>query len=632
MKKFYLLGLLAAGLAVNAQTQKQPQVSNQSVKATKTNHDITPASPVVNPAAHSKIGTTGKGLGKNSHWAVVGQTEFDRPTNASNYRRIIAYPDGKVSVIWPASSDGADASYLQRGTGYNHFNGTSWGPVTKSRIEAVRTGYPNFDYDAVSGTEIVLSHKATATNSGGLLFLKNGSIGGSNWTATDILDVTPASLPGILWPRSVISGDYMIVVASFTDSSATQPGRVIKSGVRSPQVYSRLNLRTNTWDTTNAVLPGYDSTRYYSGGGDNYAIDANGANVAILMGGLFDDLVLWKSGDNGATWTKNVLDSFPVPAFDFKRAVRHEITGELDTPNTTDGAVSVKLDNSGNAHCFWAVTRVSDADSTDNSFFSYPGQQRIAYWYEGRPDSVFSVGFPVEDPNDADETMTIGSVVEKRAQYASLGITTAPYVVNNGDTLYMAYQTRTDNDVDGQGVGFTDIYVVASVDNGVTWGEPLNLTGMLGPKIEQIFPSIAADCSSKLHITFTSSEFQGFLETTNNPTKVGPYNVFYYDIPVADVLSRSLTGVKEVNNLFTLTQNFPNPFSGTTTVPVKLNRASDVKISVVNLVGQTVYSNTFTNNAAGTNNFELNLSAKPGVYFYTVEAGDFKETSKMIVE
>ncbi|MES2691150.1 MAG: T9SS type A sorting domain-containing protein [Bacteroidota bacterium] len=632
MKKFYLLGLLAAGLAVNAQTQKQPAVSNQGVKATKTNHDITPASPVVNPAAGTKVGSTGKGLGKNSHWTVVGQTEFDRPTNASSYRRIIAYPDGKITVIWPASSDGPTTSYLQRGTGYNHFNGTSWGAVTKNRIEAVRTGYPNLDYDAVGGSEIVLSHKATATNSGGLQYLRNGSIGGTNWTALDILDTTPASLAGVLWPRSVVSGDYLHIFASFTDSSASQPGRVILGGVRTPQVYSRYNMRTNTFDAKNQLLPGYDSVRYYSGGGDNYAIDAKGSDIAILLGGLFDDLAIWKSADNGASWTKTVLDSFPVPRFDFKRAVRNEITGELDTPFTTDGALTVRLDNSGKAHCFWAVTKVSDKDSTDQSFFSYPGQQQIAYWYEGRPDSIVSVGKPVEDPNDDDEVLTIGSIIEDRAQYASLGITTAPYAVMSGDTIYVAYQTRTDNDVDGQGIGFTDIYVVSSVDNGATWSEPLNLTSMIGSGTEQIFPSIAADCRTKLHITFTSSEVQGFFDATDNPGKTGPYNVLYYDIPVSDVLSRTLTGVKEVNNLFSLNQNFPNPFNGTTTVPVKLNRASDVTISIVNIIGQTVYSNKFTNNAAGTNNFELNLNAKPGVYFYTVEAGDFKETRKMIVE
>ena len=85
--------------------------------------------------------------------------------------------------------------------------------------------------------------------------------------------------------------------------------------------------------------------------------------------------------------------------------------------------------------------------------------------------------------------------------------------------------------------------------------------------------------------------------------------------------------------MFSLEQNFPNPFDANTTVPVKLNRSSDVKISVVNMIGQTVYSNTFANSPAGVNNFDVNMaSAKAGIYFYTVEAGEFKVTRKFIVE
>ena len=85
--------------------------------------------------------------------------------------------------------------------------------------------------------------------------------------------------------------------------------------------------------------------------------------------------------------------------------------------------------------------------------------------------------------------------------------------------------------------------------------------------------------------------------------------------------------------MFTIEQNYPNPFEVNTTVPVSLVRSTDVKISVVNMIGQTVYNNTFTNSPAGLNNFNVNLSnANAGVYFYTVEAGDFKVTRKMIVQ
>ncbi|MBP9688897.1 MAG: hypothetical protein KBE91_04745, partial [Bacteroidia bacterium] len=79
MKKFYLLGMLAAGLAVNAQTPSTGNLGNQSKITSKQTGDYTPASPVINPQANSRIGQTGKGYGKNSHWVIVGQTEFDRP-------------------------------------------------------------------------------------------------------------------------------------------------------------------------------------------------------------------------------------------------------------------------------------------------------------------------------------------------------------------------------------------------------------------------------------------------------------------------------------------------------------------------------------------------------------------------
>lgn len=630
MKKFYLLGLLAANIAANAQAPQTGDLGNQAKTTIKQTVDVTPASPVINRQANNRVGLTGKGYGKNSSWVVIGQTEFDRPTNASVYRRIITYPNGKKSVIWTTSTDGTGAGYLGRGTGYNHFDGTSWGAVSKNRIENRRTGYPNFDYDPTSGTEIILSHKVDSDSySGGMMYNTNGSIGSNSWTGVSVLDTTK-TLPGVLWPRTAISGDYMIVIASYTDSSSRQPTRIKLNGVRAPQVYSRLNLRTNVWDVVNQTLPGYDSTRYYAGGGDNYSIDANGNNVAILMGGLSDDIALWKSADNGATWTKTIIDSFPVPAYDYRKLV-------IDTPFSTDGAMSVKLDASGKAHCFWALGRMLDLDtSAGNTTFSYfPGQNVIAYWYEGRPDSIVRAGFSPEDPTDGDEILTVGQVIDDRTRYGNLSkLATAPYAVNSGDTIYVVYQGLTDNDLDQQGQGFYDIYVAASTDNGATWLNPVNLTTTIGLGEEQTFASVAADCSTNLHLTFMNTLNQGFFDATNNPSKVGPFDILYYQIPVEDIFDRNVVGLNENNNdLFSLEQNYPNPFDVNTTIPVKLNRISDVKISVVNMIGQTVYSNTFASSPVGVNNFDVNMaSAKAGVYFYTVEAGDFKVTRKFIVE
>ncbi len=628
MKKLYLLSFLASSAVALAQTPKPTAPANESALTTKEIKDVTPPSPVINPNNGRQLATSGQGLGKNSRWITVGRTQFDRPSNASTYRRIIAYPDGKKSIIWTTATDGPSASYTTRGTGYNHFNGTSWQNFGDARIEQFRTGYSNMDFDPVSGKEIVFAHRVeTNSKSTGMLYSSNTGIGSNTWTGVTVLDTT-ANLAGVLWPRTVISGDYLMVIGSFTDSSAAQPVRVDINGVRSPQVFSRYNLRTNTWLVKNQLLPGYDGTRYYAGGGDNYAIDANGNNVAILMGGLSDDVALWKSADAGATWTKTILDSFPVPAFSYKQLL-------LDTPFSADGAVAVRVDNSGKAHCFWALGRIFDNDTANgNTTFSFfPGQNSIEYWYEGRPDSIVTAGFSPEDATDNDAAWTIGSVIDGRARYGNLSMTTAPSVVSSGDTLYLLYHSRTDNDVDGQGIAFTDVFVTASTNNGASWSEPLNLTATMGFNSEQIFPSVAADCRTSLKITFMNTALQGFYDASTNSSKIGPYDIIYYEIPVGDIFAKTVIGLNEANDLFTMEQNYPNPFNGKTTIPVKLNRASDVKISVVNMIGQTVYEQTFANNAAGVNNFELSMpTVKSGVYFYQVEAGDFKSIRKMIVE
>src|SRR5690349_21652586 len=55
----------------------------------------------------------------------VGKTFYDLGTNGAMPRRIQAYSGGKVSVVWTNSSI-QNKDFVDRGTGYNHFDGTSW--------------------------------------------------------------------------------------------------------------------------------------------------------------------------------------------------------------------------------------------------------------------------------------------------------------------------------------------------------------------------------------------------------------------------------------------------------------------------------------------------------------------------
>ncbi|HJY63169.1 MAG TPA: T9SS type A sorting domain-containing protein [Ignavibacteria bacterium] len=83
---------------------------------------------------------------------------------------------------------------------------------------------------------------------------------------------------------------------------------------------------------------------------------------------------------------------------------------------------------------------------------------------------------------------------------------------------------------------------------------------------------------------------------------------------------------------FTLSQNYPNPFNPVTVINYQLPKASDVKLSIYDALGQEVNILVNEMQFAGNHKIEWNASAFPsGVYFYRLEAESFISNKKMIL-
>lgn len=83
---------------------------------------------------------------------------------------------------------------------------------------------------------------------------------------------------------------------------------------------------------------------------------------------------------------------------------------------------------------------------------------------------------------------------------------------------------------------------------------------------------------------------------------------------------------------FELSPNYPNPFNPTTTIRFSLPEASDVKLTIYNILGQEVQTLINGEMAAGIHTIDFgaqNLSS--GIYIYKLEAGSFIQTKKMTV-
>ena len=88
---------------------------------------------------------------------------------------------------------------------------------------------------------------------------------------------------------------------------------------------------------------------------------------------------------------------------------------------------------------------------------------------------------------------------------------------------------------------------------------------------------------------------------------------------------------------YLLHQNYPNPFNPLTTLRYDLPQDEFVKITVFDMYGKTVKTLVNTTRNAGFNSEQWNAtntqgqSVSSGVYFYTIQAGEFFDNKKMII-
>jgi photosystem II stability/assembly factor-like uncharacterized protein len=96
-----------------------------------------------------------------------------------------------------------------------------------------------------------------------------------------------------------------------------------------------------------------------------------------------------------------------------------------------------------------------------------------------------------------------------------------------------------------------------------------------------------------------------------------------------------VTGVRDNKNLpamFSLKQNYPNPFNPSTKITYILPMNEKVILKVYNILGKEVAELLNKNETAGEHSVQFdgnNLSS--GVYFYSITAGNFHETKKMVL-
>jgi len=103
-----------------------------------------------------------------------------------------------------------------------------------------------------------------------------------------------------------------------------------------------------------------------------------------------------------------------------------------------------------------------------------------------------------------------------------------------------------------------------------------------------------------------------------------------------------VTGVNEdaENRLpedFALYQNYPNPFNASTIIRFDLPKATDVNITIFNVLGQRVQVLTDRKYPIGQHQLRWSghgksgLTVASGIYIYRIRVGDFIQSRKMLL-
>ncbi len=101
--------------------------------------------------------------------------------------------------------------------------------------------------------------------------------------------------------------------------------------------------------------------------------------------------------------------------------------------------------------------------------------------------------------------------------------------------------------------------------------------------------------------------------------------------PIQSITSVSNENANPLTKTFMLSQNYPNPFNPSTIIEYQIPERSFVKLKVFDILGREVA--TLVNGEKSAGDFFVTFSAAnlpSGIYFYTLEAGSFKQSKKLI--
>ena len=675
MKKQLFLGLTAfASLAVVAQnSNKAAAVANAKVKKAETMKFI-PAEPSMFNIGSTSTNVANKvsaapynrmGGSRNAFGVIVSESRCLQYNEAINTVGLVYRQN---NLLWAGIPNGNSGTISYA---WSSNNGTSWDSTVVAASATQFHRYP-------CGTIYNPSGNTTPANA--YAVASGPWHPGANWQGI-YLASKQLTAPGTNTVSSTIYVDNLALTASQrkqdfsrTDPQTTADGAVHILG----QIYAAANGTTTaaqgwrgaminkgvfnagtfTW-TLDSVKPSFklntagDMQGYL--GTANMAWDEAGVIGYVIFYGVDANAVagtpqnsfqpyVYKTTNSGATWARySALFNFASICAVNNRLFPTKANASLSKPFITPSeGGSATVDVNGNLHLFSLMNSAS-SDNLDSLGYSYSPNYK-QFWDYLVDFKTTSTGW------DAVVVDSLNCAATTTATTNWTGASPLTYDARmqisrttDGKNIFYSWADSDSSIVTSPHASiFPDVFMKGYdvATNKLT--SKKNMTGNK-PMASQAYFFFAAPIVAKPTATsflIPTSFVKSDDGTNNGDIAISQFyindNMFSateFTVAVNTPVCVSGVGINELSSAVSLLNFYPNPASSNGTIDVVLNDNAKMDISIMNNVGQSVYSTSVAGNA-GSNKVEVNLAnLSAGIYFYQVKIANSKSiTKKFIVQ
>ncbi len=515
-----------------------------------------------------------------TYTGLTGFFDFQVNVGACQYIRVDpSDATGRlIHVIMMEATDSTNPTGPSRGTYYAYSTdaGATWDTFNQLRIPERRSGYPSLDMlqGATQGT-IISNHNDP---------------GSGNIVTFTYVDSPPGvgAFAEIGTPGQVFGSDERI----WPDVTGASDGSIVLSA-------SRQTARTCFITRTSDFVSWAPWTNLTPTGGAGLPMKSNGTGrVGCLHNttfGTVDGVYLFESTDNGATWPATGQQIFPNPRVEGPDSFAFTLGSDL-------------VYNGNNVYVVSAEINANASVLTDSA--------QITFWSQ-------ATGYVVA----ASKRNTPGVAPVENLPTLNTVTLDMPSIGLSGNAIVVAYHAMMKDDLSPNGYNCCDIFLVHSTDGGATWSNPRNLSNSRG--LDDRFVSVAPWNPPGVVDLVWQEDTEAGGQVIGDPgtTIQRTRQVF--------LRTGLTTDVPEVGtraSSFSLNQNYPNPFNPNTVITYSLPSSSNVKLSVYGMMGQEVATLVNEHKEAGEYRVSFGASKlSSGVYFYTLKAGSYSVTRKMVL-